>query len=112
MKKLVAGIIVASLTGCVSSYQPAQPAQVMWEPTKQAKTDVRTTLKQCDFIDYMSAGVQKIHEQAQCMRDMGFEPNLSSYNSYNCYGNAPAGCIVYWPQGMAKPQSVKAKTTP
>ncbi len=112
MKKLIAGMIAASVAGCASYYQPAQPARVMWEPTRQAKTDVDTALKQCDFIDQMSAGVQKIQEQAKCMRDLGFEPDFSSYSSYNCYGNAPAGCIIYWPQGMVRPQPVKAKTAP
>jgi hypothetical protein len=82
----------------------------MWRSTAQAKTDVATALKECNFIDRMSAGVQKIQERATSMRDMGFKPDLFSYSPYNCYGDAPAGCIVYWPQGIAQPQQIKPRT--
>jgi hypothetical protein len=43
------------------------------------------------------------------MRGMGFEPDFSTYSPHNCYGNAPAGCIVYWPQGIAQPQRIEAQ---
>jgi hypothetical protein len=96
-------LFALTIAGCASYYQPAKPASQMWQPTDAAKIDVLAALKQCNFIDRMTAGVQKIQEQARCMRELGFEPDLSSYNTYNCYGDAPAGCIVYWPQGI--PQS-------
>jgi hypothetical protein len=109
MKILALGIVAVYLAGCASYFQPAEPANKMWKPTGQAQVDVNTALKQCNFIDRMSAGVQKIQEQAKCMRDLGFDPDFSSYNPNNCYGDAPAGCIVYWPQGIAQPQPVKAQ---
>lgn len=44
------------------------------------------------------------------MREMGFSPDFSSYSASNGYGDAPAAGIVYWPQGLAKPQVVKRQT--
>src|SRR5690606_30026291 len=84
------------LAGCASPSTPPKPANEMWKPTREARAEVSAALRQCNFIDRMSAGVAKIHEQARCMRDHGFEPDLSSYSPHNCYGDAPAGCIVYW----------------
>lgn len=107
MKLLVIGILSLCATGCASYFQPPKPASEMWRPTKQAKVEVKTALEQCSFIDRLSAGPQKIQEQAMCMRNIGFNPDFSSYNAHNCYGDAPAACIVYWRQGVAKPVPVK-----
>ncbi len=109
-KILISCMLAASLTGCASYGQPPKAAHEMWKPTPAAKTDVNTALKQCDFVDRLSAGPEKIQEQARCMREMGFSPDFSSYSAGNCYGDAPAACIVYWPQGLAKPQVVKPQT--
>lgn len=96
MKYFMVVTLAIFTTGCASYYHPPKPASEMWKPTKQANVDVQAALEKCNFIDRLSAGGKKIQEQAICMREMGFEPDFSSYNPHNCYGDAPAACIIYW----------------
>jgi len=107
MKRLLLGALALTVAGCASYFQPPKSAREMWKPTARAGVDVDTALQRCHFIDRMSVGVERIHAQAKCMHDLGFKPDFSSYSPHNCYGDAPAGCIVYWPRGMAEPQLVQ-----
>jgi hypothetical protein len=103
------GLILAVtifLSACVSYGKPPLSAAQAWHPTATAKITLSEAFAQCKFVDRLMIGTQRIHQQSACMRRLGFELNVSSYRSDNCYGDAPAGCIVQWPNGVSNPKTI------
>ena len=93
------------LSACGSYGKPPLSAAQAWQHTPLAKIALSEAFAQCKFVDRLLIGVQQINQQSGCMRQLGFELDISSYRSDNCYGDAPAGCVVQWPNGVSKPKS-------
>lgn len=94
------------LSACGSYGKPPLSAVQAWHPTASAKIALLEAFAQCKFVDRLLIGVQRINQQSACMRQLGFELDIASYRSDNCYGDAPAGCIVQWPNGVSNPKTV------
>lgn len=94
------------LSACGSYGKPPLSAAQAWHPTASAKITLSEAFAQCKFIDRLLIGTQRINLQSACLRQLGFELNISSYRPDNCYGDAPAGCIVQWPNGVSNPKTV------
>jgi hypothetical protein len=94
------------LSACGSYGKPPLPATQAWYPTASAKIALSEAFAQCRFVDRLLVGVQRINQQSACMRQLGFELDTSSYRPDNCYGDAPAGCIVQWPNGVSNPKTI------
>jgi hypothetical protein len=109
MKTKNIGLISAAalfLSACGSYGKPPLPAAQAWHPTASAKMALSEAFAQCKFVDRLLIGVQSIYQQSACMRHIGFELDISSYRPDNCYGDAPAGCIVQWPNGVSNPKTI------
>jgi hypothetical protein len=100
--------IIFFLSACGSYGKPPLSATQVWYPTALAKISQVEAFAQCKFIDRLLIGTQRIEQQSACMRKLGFELDVSSYRPDNCYGDAPAGCIVQWPNGISNPRTVTA----
>ncbi len=94
------------LSACGSYGKPPLSAAQAWYPTASAKIALSEAFAQCRFVDRLLVGVQRINQQSACMRQLGFESDTSSYRPDNCYGDAPAGCIVQWPNGVSNPKTI------
>jgi hypothetical protein len=94
------------LSACGSYGKPPLSAGQAWHPTTSARVSLSEAFAQCQFIDRLLIGAQRINEQSACMRKLGFELDVSSYRPDNCYGDAPAGCIAQWPNGVSNPRTV------
>jgi hypothetical protein len=84
------------LSSCGSYGKPPLPAVQAWHPTASAKIALSEAFAQCQFVDRLLIGTERIKRQSICMQSLGFEFDDSSYRPDNCYGDAPAGCIVQW----------------
>ena len=94
-------------SACGSYGKPPLSAGQAWHPTTSAKISQAEAFAQCKFIDRLLIGTQRIEQQSACMRKLGFELDVSSYRPDNCYGDAPAGCIVQWPYVSTDPKTGK-----
>ncbi len=103
---LLISIVTFFLSACISYGKPPLSAAQAWHPSASAKIALSEAFAQCKFVDRLLIGTKRIHQQSACMRQLGFELDVSSYRPDNCYGDAPAGCIVQWPNGVSNPKTI------
>lgn len=104
----IALLLVSTIlfSACGSYGKPPLSAGQAWHPTPSARVSLSEAFAQCKFVDRLLIGAQRINEQSTCMRQLGFELDIGSYRPDNCYGDAPAGCIVQWANGVSNPKTV------
>jgi hypothetical protein len=103
--------VIFFLSACSSYGKPPLSAAQAWHPTASAKIALSEAFAQCKFVDRVLIGVQSINQQSACMRQLGFELDVSSYRPDNCYGDAPAGCIVQWPNDVSNPKTITSPSS-
>lgn len=102
MKKILVSLTAITtliLSGCAamspSYHQPPPSADQAWKKSGATLETTRADLKSCNYIDNVSQiNKTKFEKQTQCMKDKGYTISPKPYNTYNCYGNAPAMCAL------------------
>ncbi|MFI9652656.1 hypothetical protein [Guyparkeria halopsychrophila] len=102
----LAAVSAALIAGCATSHQPPNWVYEAWSKHDVPAKQVQAEMRECGYRDVDRANDLSAREAAQaeaCMRDKGFELDLSSYRPNNCYGKAPYLCKRLW--GGRAPQT-------